>query len=103
MQENMMTAFSETDGYEKLSGCVEGIIYANEENGYTVCDLGTDDDDIVTITGIMPYLSEGDRLVVYGEWKHNPKYGTWSQSICALLPSVKKKMPFSCRSGVLSE
>ena len=75
MQENMMTAFSETDGYEKLSGCVEGIIYANEENGYTVCDLGTDDDDIVTITGIMPYLSEGDRLVVYGEWKHNPKYG----------------------------
>ena len=70
-----MTAFSETDGYEKLSGCVEGIIYANEENGYTVCDLGTDDDDIVTITGIMPYLSEGDRLVVYGEWKHNPKYG----------------------------
>ena len=75
MQENMMNAFSETDGYEKLSGCVEGIIYANEENGYTVCDLGTDDDDIVTITGIMPYLTEGDRLIVYGEWKHNPKYG----------------------------
>ncbi len=61
--------------YDKLSGCVEGIIYANEENGYTVCDLGTDDDDIVTLTGIMPYLCEGDRLTVWGEWKHNPKYG----------------------------
>ena len=63
------------DKLEKLTGCVEGIIYANEENGYTVCDLGTDDDDIVTITGIMPYLTEGDRLTVWGEWKHNPKYG----------------------------
>ncbi len=63
------------DKLEKLTGCVEGIIYANEENGYTVCDLGTDDDDIVTITGIMPYLAEGDRLTVWGEWKHNAKYG----------------------------
>lgn len=67
--------YFDTDGYEKLSGCVEGIIYTNEDNGYTVCDLGTDDDDIVTIYGIMPYICEGDRLTVYGEWKHNPKYG----------------------------
>lgn len=65
----------DNEAYEKLSGSVEGIIYVNEENGYTVCDLGTDDDDIVTVFGIMPYISEGDHLTVYGEWKHNPKYG----------------------------
>ncbi len=59
----------------KLSGSVEQVIYANEENGYLVCDLGTDDDDLITITGIMPYVNEGDSLIVYGEWKHNPKYG----------------------------
>lgn len=59
----------------KLSGSVEHIIYANEENGYIVCDLGTDDDDLITITGIMPYVEEGDSLTVYGEWKHNPRYG----------------------------
>lgn len=59
----------------KLSGSIEHIIYANEENGYTVCDFGTDDDDLITITGIMPYISEGDSLTVYGEWKHNAKYG----------------------------
>ena len=59
----------------KLSGSVEQVIYANEENGYMVCDLGTDDDDLITITGIMPYISEGDSLIVWGEWKHNPKYG----------------------------
>ena len=59
----------------KLSGSIENIIYANEENGYIVCDLGTDDDDLITVTGVMPYVSEGDSLIVWGEWKHNPKYG----------------------------
>ena len=59
----------------KLSGSVEHVIYSNEENGYMVCDFGTDDDDLITITGIMPYISEGDSLIIYGEWKHNQKYG----------------------------
>ncbi len=59
----------------KLSGSVEHVIYSNEENGYMVCDFGTDDDDLITITGIMPYIAEGDSLIIYGEWKHNPRYG----------------------------
>ena len=29
---------------QQLSGSIERVIYANEENGYAVCDLGTDDD-----------------------------------------------------------
>lgn len=62
-------------GLIKLSGSVEQVIYSNEENGYLVADMGTDDDDLVTITGILPYVGEGDSLIVYGEWKHNAKYG----------------------------
>ena len=62
-------------GLIKLQGSVEHVIYTNEENGYTVIDFGTDDDDLITITGILPYVSEGDSLIVYGEWKHNQKYG----------------------------
>lgn len=58
-----------------ITGNIEHIIYYNEENGYAVCDLGTDNDDLITITGIMPYISEGDSVRVYGEWKHNAKYG----------------------------
>ena len=65
----------ENSGLIRLSGSIEHIIYANEENGYMVCDLGTDDDDLITVTGIMPYVGEGDSLIIYGEWKHNPKYG----------------------------
>ena len=65
----------EEGGLIKLSGSVEHIIYSNEENGYTVADFGTDDDDLMTITGIMPYVNEGDSLIIYGEWKHNQRYG----------------------------
>ncbi len=62
-------------GLIKLSGSIEHIIYSNEDNCYTVADFGTDDDDLITITGIMPYINEGDSLILYGEWKHNQKYG----------------------------
>lgn len=70
--------FSEEPSCEqqiRIIGTVERIIYSNEDNGYTVSDFGTDDDDIITITGIMPYISEGDRLTLYGEWKNTAKYG----------------------------
>ena len=71
MQENLMGPDSRI---EQLSGSIERVIYANEENGYAVCDLGTDD-DLVTIQGTLPYIAEGDGVTVYGHWVHNPKYG----------------------------
>ena len=74
--ENQRLEFGARDNYalEKLEGTVEQIIYCNEENGYTVCDMSTED-DVVTICGIMPMLNEGDTLCVYGKWTHNAKYG----------------------------
>ena len=60
---------------DKLEGTVENVIYSNADNGYTICDMGIENDDIITVVGIMPLLGEGDRLTVYGKWVHNPKYG----------------------------
>ncbi len=62
------------DGLTQLKGTVEHIIYSNEDNGYTVMDVGLED-DIVTACGIMPYVSDGDSLILWGNWVHNPKYG----------------------------
>ena len=60
----------------KLSGSIEHVIYSNEENGFAICDLGCDEGgEIVTITGTLPYIGEGDQVTVYGRWVHNPKYG----------------------------
>lgn len=71
-----MSEFLDKDGYgiQKIEGSVEQIVFCNEDNGYTVCDISTDD-DLVTVCGIMPMLCEGDRLCVYGKWIHSPKYG----------------------------
>ncbi len=59
---------------EKLCGIVEGVIYENSANGYTVCDVSSDG-KLYTLTGCMPGLSEGERLEAYGEWKNHPEYG----------------------------
>ena len=68
-------AETEEKGLIRLEGSIETVIYANEDNGYAICDFGTEDDELVTIVGTLPYVSEGDNLAVYGRWVHNPKYG----------------------------
>lgn len=74
-EDRTMREQTDDSGMIKLSGSVEHVIYANEENGFAICDLGTDSDELVTITGTLPYIGEGDVLTVYGRWVHNPKYG----------------------------
>ena len=58
----------------RLKGTVEHIIYANEDNGYTVLDFGLED-DVITACGILPYVTDGDSLILWGNWVHSPKYG----------------------------
>ena len=62
-------------GLEKITGSVEGIIYQNEENGYAILDFGTQEDELITVVGTLPYVAAGDTLTLYGKWVHNPKYG----------------------------
>ncbi len=74
MDDFMMSAIEE-DVEESLEGSIEAIIYSNEENGYSICDMATSDDKIVTIVGIMPFVGAGDSISVVGKWVHNPRYG----------------------------
>ncbi len=62
-------------GLIRISGSIEHVIYSNDENGYCISDMGTDDDELITIVGTMPFLAEGEQIVVYGKWEHNPRYG----------------------------
>lgn len=64
-----------TDGMEKLVGNVESVIYTNEDNGYAILDFGTAENELITIVGTMPFVTEGDELTVFGKWVHNKKYG----------------------------
>ncbi len=70
-----MSEIGEASTLEHLDGTVERVIYSNEENGYTICDMSLSDGDIITAVGTMPLVSAGDNLSIYGKWTHNPKYG----------------------------
>lgn len=58
-----------------INGTVEEIIYSNPDNGYIICDIHTDDNDLVTATGSMPGLSEGEYIRLSGTWTTHPNYG----------------------------
>ena len=75
MEEGFMQGPMDEQGLIKLTGSIEHVIYSNEENGFAICDMGTDTDELITITGILPYVAAGDTVTVYGKWVHNPKYG----------------------------
>ena len=64
------------DDMLRMEGIVEHIIYTNEENGYTVFDFGVEESgEVLTAQGILPYISDGDALILWGSWIHSPKYG----------------------------
>ncbi len=63
-------------GLIRISGSIECVIFSNEETGYAICDMGTDEgDEMITVVGTLPMITEGDCVVVWGRWTHNPKYG----------------------------
>jgi exodeoxyribonuclease V alpha subunit len=55
-------------------GYVEHIVYRNEENGYTVFNLETEDGEI-TCVGTFSMINEGERLEVAGEYSYHNVYG----------------------------
>jgi len=73
--DDFMTAPIDEEIEESLEGSIEAVIYSNEENGYSICDMATSDDRIVTIVGIMPFVSAGDSISIVGKWVHNQRYG----------------------------
>lgn len=58
-----------------VTGTIDGVIYQNGENGYSICELESEDGDSVIVVGTMPYVSEGEKITAYGEWCNHAKYG----------------------------
>ncbi len=58
----------------EVCGTVERIVYRNEENEYTVLELGLGDDTI-TAVGIMPMVYEGEELKLIGTFTSHATYG----------------------------
>lgn len=59
---------------EVISGFIEHIICRIPENGYTVLELSTDDEDIVCV-GTIRYADEGEWIEAKGEYVNHHIYG----------------------------
>ena len=74
-QENILKNETPAEPEDSVSGIVDSIIYQNEENGYTVCEIEDSAGEPVTVVGIIPYLSEGDKITAWGTWTNHQVYG----------------------------
>ena len=59
---------------ETVTGYVEHIVFRNEENGYTVFQLESEEGE-VTCVGTLNFISEGERLEIKGEYVNHNIYG----------------------------
>ncbi|HEC62268.1 MAG TPA: ATP-dependent RecD-like DNA helicase, partial [bacterium] len=62
---------------DTLSGVIERITFYNDETGYLVAKLRTEDDKdgLVTIVGKIASPNAGEHLEVQGYWTENKRYG----------------------------
>ena len=71
-----------------VEGTVQHLIFQNEENGYTVLCLVTDEGEAITVVGCIPCVGPGEAMTITGVWVNHPSYGA---QLTAEL--VERRMP----------
>ena len=56
-------------------GTVHSIIFQNQENGYTVLRLLTEEGEVVTVVGCIPCAAPGEHVTVSGVMEQHPQHG----------------------------
>lgn len=79
---------------ENLKGTVEEITFFNEENGFTVMVISSNQ-EAVTVVGEFPRLVEGEEVALQGEWTVHPTFGRQFKAVF-----VEQEMP-SDAAGML--
>ncbi|MDY3827538.1 MAG: ATP-dependent RecD-like DNA helicase [Clostridium sp.] len=87
---------------EVLDGFVDGIVYKNEENGYTVAKINIKT-QIVVAVGNFPYIKEGEHLKLTGNWIVHKQFGKqFSVTNCEeILPTTIEGIEKYLTSGII--
>ena len=67
----MNNSHNNKDNLLTRSGTVDTIVFHNDDNGYTVCLIDADGEQY-TAVGIMPYVNEGEYVVLRGDFTVHP-------------------------------
>ena len=86
-----------------FTGTVVNIVFFNAENGYTVLQIETTQDGIVTCVGNLPSLSTGEVLTVTGTLVAHKTYGEQLQidSYTVSNPTTKQGIIKYLASGLI--
>ena len=90
---------------ETISGIVNNVVYHNDQNGYTVLSIATDE-DLVTCTGYLPEIREGENVEFTGEYKDHIKYGiqfnikTYKTNLPSSLAGVERYLSSGIIKGI---
>ena len=94
--------YLQNDENTELRGSVEGIVFRNEENGFTVLELNSGD-ELETVVGILPAVSPGEELRLIGKWDFHASFGRqFKASLCERhLPSTSADLKVYLSSGAI--
>ena len=86
-----------------VEGAVQSLIFQNEDNGYTVLSLLTDDGELVTVVGCIPCAAPGEGMTVTGVWTNHPSYGPQfaAESVERRMPQTEEEIVSYLSSGIL--
>lgn len=90
---------------EQIEGIVEDIIYCNNQNWYTVCEIRSGR-RLITIVGYMPGLAVAENIFVRGTWIHHQDYGkqlkveSFERSLPTTLDSLLKYLSSGAIKGI---
>lgn len=92
---------------EQLSGVVERITFANEENGFNVIKIRSRGfDELVTVVGNLGVVNVGSVLEFKGDWKNDSKFGKqfvaseFRESLPATVAGIEKYLGSGLVKGI---
>ncbi len=63
------------DEQQTLIGTVAAVVFQNEENGYAVVRIVTDDGELITVVGCIPCAAPGEQIAATGAFVTHPQHG----------------------------
>lgn len=79
---------------ELIRGTITTVIYQNNDNGYAVLRLKSEEYGEITVVGTIPAPTAGERLMITGHWTAHSSYGKQFEAdfLERLLPDTKEEI-----------
>src|SRR6185436_10798280 len=88
---------------EELIGTLDRFLFQNNENGYSVFIVQTQNKEKITVTGCVPGIQPGQQVDLVGSWSVHPKFGKQFQATkcSALQPTTINGLKKYLGSGLI--